>query len=138
MPFTYRIDASRRLVVITVEGHVTGDTFRRAVASLDGLADPSFDRIWAGREGQTELDLSPADLDLLADLAYASYREGRRICIVATRDMEEMAALVYKAYAQHRSDAELPIYVAPSIGEALEWLGRRKRPQKRYAAPVVP
>ena len=124
MPFKYQIDRKQSLAIITLWGRADGAHLEAAVTTLesDEAWSPAFDRIWDG-SGISMLDLTPEAVETLGGLARKDHGSVRRAAVVASREVVELAATVFK-FSLRR---DRPIEIFQTLEEALTWLGKPAR-----------
>lgn len=117
MAATYRLDTERRLMMVTLEGRVTGgdlDTFTETVKH-----DLAYDPSWPALVDAS--GLNPAGLSTQALRARASVprRNPTRVAIVAPTDVVFGLARMFQMMSEGRGNH---IEVFRGMDEALAWL----------------
>lgn len=126
MPVEYQIDPARRLVRVTMRGHLTGDDllkFQREVWSRPDVQ--GFDEL-VDASG-IELDLSSrltSDLRGLAEIAASMDSPNvSKLAIVAEDDFGFGLGRMYAAYREAAAHGTRVVEVFREIEPALAWLG---------------
>jgi hypothetical protein len=119
MPATYRIDATRRLVVSTGSGTLTGDEMRGHQARLK--SDPEFESDMdqlMDFTGVEHVEITPQEVP---QLAYDNpFREGSRRAIVVQQPLPYGLVRMFQAMTEPHG-AEIKLF--HEVGEAMRWLG---------------
>ena len=122
MPLRYTIDPERELILTTGEGVLTDKDVLDLKARI--LADPLYRnelRELSDVRGVTELHVTPQGIAAFTgfDREHADKTQGRRLALVASKDLVFGMARMYEGL----SPEESPVGVFRSMDEAKEWLG---------------
>jgi hypothetical protein len=118
VPIDYAIDATRRLVLVTVYGALTVEealAYQRRVR-----ADPAFDPTYAqvcDLTGVTSENLSSGDLQTIA--INAPYEPGARRAFVVRRDLGYGLGRMFQTFSASEPRGDVRIF--RDIGEAMRW-----------------
>lgn len=117
MPFS--INRSEGVLIVELQGRIAASDIVDAIQAL--LAHPEFEpgrsRIWDVR-GLTELLLDERDFEAIREMALERRDDfAGRTAIVAVRDIDRMAARLFRAYLKGRS-----IRTFNSLDQAVAWV----------------